>query len=235
MILSASPVNLAIPYLHVIPDMMDVGIEYIDLDFNMGAASVKELKTALAEAENTHPFVLATKESFDFARQEYENKDFTVYTKALTDSVIANADGLLDRSVYPVMEYVLDEEDSILPISREVINRMVILGYAWQITGEKKYADILLCALLADKDGNTFVSVFDMVYETCYKHLTAVPELYQEALCLVASHEPEVLQMYGIDEKVWARYNDFAAMMSQGKTSQAMRKYADTYWVYSYR
>ena len=101
--------------------------------------------------------------------------------------------------------------------------------------GEKKYADILLCALLADKDGNTFVSVFDMVYETCYKHLTAVPELYQEALCLVASHEPEVLQMYGIDEKVWARYNDFAAMMSQGKTSQAMRKYADTYWVYSYR
>lgn len=141
MILSASPVNLAIPYLHVIPDMMDVGIEYIDLDFNMGAASVKELKTALAEAENTHPFVLATKESFDYARQEYENKDFTVYTKALTDSVIANADGLLDRSVYPVMEYVLDEEDSILPISREVINRMVILGYAWQITGEKKYAD----------------------------------------------------------------------------------------------
>ena len=138
-ILSVSPLNLVIPYLDVIPDMVDVGIEYIDLDFNMGAVTKSELKKALKETE--HPFVLATKENFDVARQEYYNKDFTVYTKALSDSVIANADGLLNRSVYPVMEYVLDEEDSILPISREVINRMIILGYAWQITGEKKYAD----------------------------------------------------------------------------------------------
>ena len=141
MILSISPLNLAIPYLDVIPDMMGVGIEYIDLDFNMGAVTKKELKKALAEAGNTHPFVLSQKENFDRARQEYENNDFSKYTKALSDSVIANANGLLDRSVYPVMEYVLDEEDSILPISREVINRMVILGYAWQITGERKYAD----------------------------------------------------------------------------------------------
>ena len=100
---------------------------------------------------------------------------------------------------------------------------------------EKMYADILLCALLADKDGNNFVSVFDMVYGSVYKDAPTVPELYQEALCLVASHEPEILEMYRIDEKVWARYKDFAAMMSQGKTSQALRKYADSYWVYSYR
>ena len=39
------------------------------------------------------------------------------------------------------MPYVLDEEDSILPISREVINRMVILGYAWQVTGDSRYAE----------------------------------------------------------------------------------------------
>ena len=141
MILSATPLNLAIPYLDVIPDMMDVGIEYIDLDFNMGVVTKAELKKAFSEVQNSHPFVLATKENFDYARQEYQKKDFTVYTKALSNSAIANAEGLLDRNIYPVMEYVLDEEDSILPISREVINRMVILGYAWQITGEKKYAD----------------------------------------------------------------------------------------------
>lgn len=140
-ILSATPLNLAIPYLDVIPDMMDVGIEYIDLDFNMGVVTKAELKKAFSEVQNTHPFVLATKENFDYARQEYHKKDFTVYTKALSNSAIANAEGLLDRNIYPVMEYVLDEEDSILPISREVINRMVILGYAWQITGDKKYAD----------------------------------------------------------------------------------------------
>ena len=141
MILSASPLNLVIPYLDVIPDMMDVGIEYIDLDFNMGAVTKKELKNALSEAENSHPFVLATKENFDKARQEYKNKNFSKYTKALSDSVTANADALLDKNIYPPMNYELDEEDSILPISREVINRMVILGYTWQITGEKKYAD----------------------------------------------------------------------------------------------
>ena len=141
MILSVSPLHFVIPYLDVIPDMMSVGIEYIDLDFNMGAVTKNELKKALGEAEDSHPFVLASKESFDFARQEYQKGDFTEYTRALSDNVIANADGLLDRDIYPVMEYVLDEEDSILPISREVINRMVILGYAWQITGESKYAE----------------------------------------------------------------------------------------------
>lgn len=141
MIISGMPLNKLIPHLDVIPDMVDVGIEYIDLDFNMGAVTKKELKAALSEAETEHPFVLATKEQFNTAREEYENSDFTLYTKALSDSVLANADALLDRNIYPVLSYVLDEEDSILPISREVISRMVILGYAWQITGDEKYAE----------------------------------------------------------------------------------------------
>ena len=140
-IFSISPLHIAIPYLDVIPDMVDVGVDYINLDFNMSAVTQKEIRNALDEAENEHPFVLATKESFDYARNEYQKGEFSVYTKALSDSVLSNAEGLLNRSIYPVMEYVLDEEDSILPISREVINRMVILGYAWQITGEEKYAE----------------------------------------------------------------------------------------------
>ena len=139
-ILSASPLNYLVPYLDVIPGMMEVGIEYIDLDFNTGVVTKKQLKQALAEAEASHPFVLADKDSFEIARNEYNSNSFSKYTKALSDSVLANADALLNKSIYPPMEYVLDEEDSILPISREVINRMVILGYAWQITGDEKYA-----------------------------------------------------------------------------------------------
>lgn len=141
MVLSASPLNIAIPYLDVIPDMIDVGIEYIDLDFNMGAVSKKQIKKDMAASEASHPFVLASKDDFEKVRKEYKNDAFTEYTKALYDYVIDNADGLSDKTVYPTMAYVLDEEDSILPISREMISRMVILGYAWQITGEKKYAD----------------------------------------------------------------------------------------------
>lgn len=57
----------------------------------------------------------------------------------------------------------------------------------------------------------------------------------QEALCLIASHEPEILDMYKVDENVWDSYKDFAALMSQGRQSQAKKKYSDTYWAYSYR
>ena len=141
MIMSALPHNYIIPYLDVIPGMFEVGIDYINLDFNTGVVTKKELKKALGEADNSHPFVLATKDNFDIARNEYQTKNFTEYTEALSNSALKNADALLDRNIYPPMAYVLDEEDSILPISREVINRMIILGYAWQITGDKKYAD----------------------------------------------------------------------------------------------
>ena len=73
MIISALPTNYLIPYLDVIPGMIEVGLDYIDLDFNEGCVTKKELKTALSEADDSHPFVLATKENFDIARNEYEN------------------------------------------------------------------------------------------------------------------------------------------------------------------
>ena len=100
---------------------------------------------------------------------------------------------------------------------------------------EKKYADILLCGLLADRDGNTFFNVFDMVYKSLYNDGKKIPELYQEALCLIASQEPEILDMYKVDENVRDSYKDFAALKSQGRQSQAKKKYSDTYWAYSYR
>ena len=131
-----------VPYFAVIPDMVKVGIDYISLDRNKNHPDEKEIIAAVAEnAVNMHPFILADKTDFDKAREEYKSGAFSEYTKKLTDYVFANADALLDIDIYPPMEYVLDEEDSILPISREVINRMVILGYAWQITGDSKYAE----------------------------------------------------------------------------------------------
>ena len=140
-ILSGFPLKYIIPYFDVIPGMIEVGVDYIDLDFNRGAVTKKELKNALSETEVAHPFVLAIKENFDIVRREYITKSYNSYAQALCNSVLSNAQALLDEKIYPPMEYVLDEENSILPISRETISRMVILGYAWQVTGEKKYAD----------------------------------------------------------------------------------------------
>ena len=218
MILSASPLHIALPYLDVIPDMMDVGIEYIDLDFNMGAVTKKELKKALAEAEDVHPFVLAKKENFDYARDEYNSGDFNEYTQALSNSVIANADGLLDRNIYPVMEYVLDEEDSILPISREVINRMVILGYAWQITGEKKYADRAweelenVCSY-DDWCTSHFLATAEMAlavsigYDWFYDYLTAEQKDYLAATTYEYAIKPALSKNYLKNWFTWSKNN----------------------------
>lgn len=131
-----------VPYFAVIPDMVKVGIDYISLDKNKNFPDKKELAEALINAEESvqHPFILADKSDFRKVREEYNNQSFSEYTESLTNYVLANADALLEVSIYPPMEYVLDEEDSILPISREVICRMIILGYAWQLTGEEKYA-----------------------------------------------------------------------------------------------
>lgn len=142
MLFSASGITEVIPYLAVIPDMMKVGADYISLNRNENAVSRKELKKEIEKNEDKeHPFVLVKKENFDIVRQERQLGSFSEYTGKLNGYVIDNADALLDMTVYPLMEYELDEEDSILPISREVINRTVILGCAWQITGERKYAE----------------------------------------------------------------------------------------------
>ncbi len=142
-IFNASGITNVIPYLAVIPGIIEVGADYVSLKRNENSVSEKELLSELdkMQGETQHPFILADKENFDNARNEFKNSLFTGYTAGLSDSVFDNADALLDLNIYPLLEYVLDEEDSILPISREVISRMVILGYAWQVTGDSKYAD----------------------------------------------------------------------------------------------
>ncbi len=129
-----------VPYFAVVPDMVKVGVDYISLNRNGGAVTESELKNAISN-QKSHPFVLADKENFDLVRKEYAEKSFNEYTEALSASVVDNADALLDMNIYPIMPYVLDEEDSILPVSREVISRMVVLGTAWQMTGDEKYAE----------------------------------------------------------------------------------------------
>lgn len=99
---------------------------------------------------------------------------------------------------------------------------------------ESKYADFLLCGVLAAKDGSTFYQAFQIIASRLYPDGQNIPELYQQALLLIASHEPEVLQKYKIDDSVWQQFNDFTEYIHQGKTAQAKRKYVGTYWSYVY-
>lgn len=97
-----------------------------------------------------------------------------------------------------------------------------------------KYADYLMCAALAQKDAKLFFQIFNVIAPRIYKPGESIPRLYQEALLLIASRDPNILKYYKIDTSVWERFNDFTELMSKGKTAQAKRKYAESYWAYVY-
>lgn len=129
------------PYLDIIPDMIGVGIDYINIDRFDDAPDKAEIEKELLQKEKVaHPFIFAQKADFERIKKCYNAEKADDYTNKLLIYVLDNAEALLDRTVYPPLEYVLDEEDSILPISREVFNRLVILGFAYNLTGEEKFA-----------------------------------------------------------------------------------------------
>ncbi len=99
---------------------------------------------------------------------------------------------------------------------------------------DPKFAHFMLCAILSEKNGEIFYNVFKIVAKHLYANGEHIPRLYQEALLLFASKEPEILDKYPIEKQVWDRFVDFTNLMQQGKTAQANRKYADTYWAYVY-
>ena len=99
---------------------------------------------------------------------------------------------------------------------------------------EQRFADLMLCAVLSEKDGNTFYNIFNVVSRTLYPDGRNIPKLYQEALLLVASQNPDILNRYFIEEDVWKRFIDFTELMQKGRSAEAKRKYAETYWAYVY-
>lgn len=99
---------------------------------------------------------------------------------------------------------------------------------------DRRFADLLLCGVLSQKDGTAFYGIFEVVSKHIYPDGKGVPVLYQEALLLLASKHPEILNRHKIDEAVWKRFADFTELMRQGKTAQAKRQYSGTYWAYVY-
>ena len=98
----------------------------------------------------------------------------------------------------------------------------------------RKYADLLLCSLLADEEGDKFKNLFRYVAQVQYPSGKNLPRLYEEALILIAMVDPDVLTGFEISTETQKRFADYVNMMNAGKGTQALRKYADTYWAYSY-
>lgn len=97
-----------------------------------------------------------------------------------------------------------------------------------------KYADLLLCAYLANEDGDKFLNIFRYIAPYQYPAGTQLPRLYEEAIILISMVDPSVLSEFAISEQTRARFADYVSMMNAGRGTQALKKYADTYWAYSY-
>ena len=97
---------------------------------------------------------------------------------------------------------------------------------------ERKYADVLLCALLANKDGNQFYPAFKVIAERQYAHGEPIPAYYEQALMLVAASEPEVMQLYKISQQTQDAFQNVMKLLNSGQKSQLPNLLPNSFWAY---
>lgn len=127
-------------------------------------------------------------------------------------------------------EYVHDEYKAKISSFSHTISSMVDRN-----PENRKYADLLLCSLLADEEGDKFRDLFRYIVQWQYPAGTPIPRLYEEALILISMVDPAALDGFAISEDTRSRFADYVALMNAGRGNQALKKYAGTYWEYSYR
>lgn len=164
-----------------------------------------------------------------------EQKDYDLARKYIDILSHSTCHGKWIKERLPILESIRDEE----PVSRIAGEPFVLESFLTDLSylvdrypADHRFADYLLCGVLAERDGQTFRNIFNIVADSLYPGGEQIPVLYQEALLLIANKEPEILQKYKIDEEVRKRFDDFSELMRNGKSEQAKRKYAGTYWVY---
>lgn len=98
----------------------------------------------------------------------------------------------------------------------------------------RKYADLLLCGILADKNGNSFYQVFQIIAKHLYANGEKIPRYYEEALLLISPHEKDILEKYSISQESKDRFQIFTQMVKSGRINAAKMKYPDSFWAYIY-
>ena len=166
-----------------------------------------------------------------------EQKEYTLAKKYIDILAHTTCHGKGVKERLPKLEAIKDAE----PEYRMEGEKFIMEAFLPDISSmydrypkDIKYADYLMCAALAQKDAKLFFQIFNVIAPRIYKPGESIPRLYQEALLLIASRDPNILKYYKIDTSVWERFNDFTELMSKGKTAQAKRKYAESYWAYVY-
>lgn len=96
----------------------------------------------------------------------------------------------------------------------------------------RKYADILLCGLLAERNGDEFYPAFKVIAEVQYSHGERIPHYYEEALMLIAPKEPEVLQKYTISRDVQDAFQNVMQLVNNGEIARMKSLCPNSFWAY---
>ena len=98
--------------------------------------SIEQVQADFNKAAVGHPRVMATKDDFDRIRHQWSENENAV-VKEWVDDLIRYADGVLytDPAQYVLSGFRL------LSQSRRALVNLQTLGFAWQMTGDQKYAD----------------------------------------------------------------------------------------------
>lgn len=133
------------PYTSIAKGFVEIGLDYITLNRANEKIPRSDMQAALedASANVQHPYVLATAEEFDNVRRSIEaGENGNAYINGYYAVAKYYADLLLsDDPACAPLAYELDEEDAILEISRETLERVISLGLVYKVTGESKYAE----------------------------------------------------------------------------------------------
>ena len=124
-------------YGKMLGDTAAMGIDYISLTPNPTKVTKKDIEKAMENRTDSKIFVLATDSDFARLKKNYEQRD-DEKLNSYFDYVKLTADKLFDIEPHG---YILDdEEDSILETARNILERVIVLGFMWRMTGDKKYA-----------------------------------------------------------------------------------------------
>ena len=172
-----------------------------------------------------HPRVIATKEDFDRIRAL---KDTDETMRLMVDQILKNADAYLEL---PPREYNIPDKQRLLDASREYLLRLLPLAFAWQVTGEQKYADkvweMFETALnYPDWNPSHMIDTGEMVgaigaaYDWCYDYFT--PEqrqwIYERVKVLGLKPIADAQKDMITTRYEWAGANDFVASKSNFNT-----------------
>ncbi len=184
----------AFSYLKILPDTAKMGLSYLDFSNTVEGTSKKDMANYIDEAQKDvqHPFILADKSDFEKVKTNYFAEDGDEYIKEIFGYSMERADALVNG---PLVEYIYDDDDGILEVSRQILSRVITLSAAWQVTGEEKYAEKAFKELEAacgynDWNPDHFLDVAEMAlamsigYDWLFDYLSdAQKELIRTNVC----------------------------------------------------